>query len=416
MYYIALLFILLPTGLFAYLDPGSGAVLINLFITAAAALIYSFKGIFLRVLGGKKTPKTAVPRLKLAIFSEGSAYRLSFQPLFEELIRQKQHFAYYTLDIEDPLLQINNQYCHSRFLGFGALGKYRAGRLPEATLISTTPNIGCPGYPVKRSPFTRHLVHIFHSLIDVSLYKKGSLDHYDAVIMPGDFHESPIRHLEILRGLKAKELISLGAPYLDYQVQEKQESTVAQRENCILIASSWGDKGLLKHYGLQPFFPLTQAGWQLIIRPHPHSLSHEKALIESLQNQTRNIPDITWDFALSGVKSMQKAALMISDTSSIRFDFAFLYEKPVLTLPIDAPQMPGFERDDLDEIWSDRAASEIGSVLKKDEVLHQLEAAVKRTLKDYDAALIRRFRDANVSNFGKATPAIVDYLKPKIQC
>jgi CDP-glycerol glycerophosphotransferase (TagB/SpsB family) len=65
---------------------------------------------------------------------------------------------------------------------------------------------------------------------------------------------------------------------------------------------------------------------------------------------------------------MNRAALMISDTSSVRFDFAFIYEKPVLSLEIPVEEMPGFERDDLEEIWSDHAALEIGRVISRKEL------------------------------------------------
>ena len=41
---------------------------------------------------------------------------------------------------------------------------------------------------------------------------------------------------------------------------------------------------------------------------------------------------------------MNNADLLISDTSSIRFDFLFVHEKPVITLDVKSNQMQGFER------------------------------------------------------------------------
>jgi hypothetical protein len=188
------------------------------------------------------------------------------------------------------------------------------------------------------------------------MYQKGSLDCYDTVILPGEYHNSPIREIEHKRGLKAKKLIALGSLYLDTLIAEMRQSHIPTQDRCILVASSWGDKGLLKQYGIQPFIELARKDWQVIIRPHPHSFKHEPDLINKLQRQSANIPNVVWDTKLSPVEAMSRAVLMISDTSSVRFDFAFIYERPVLSLEIPVENMPGFERDDLNEIWSEKAA------------------------------------------------------------
>ncbi|MDY0128452.1 MAG: CDP-glycerol glycerophosphotransferase family protein, partial [Candidatus Cloacimonadaceae bacterium] len=407
---LILILLLTPHTAYAYLDPGSGAVLINLIIVGFAALLYSLKSLFFHILG-KDIPKQGpAVTAELALFSEGRAYSQTFQPLLLALIQREQHFAYYTLDIADPLLKIDSPYCHSRFLGFGSLGKYRAGTLKERIVLSTTPNIGCKGYPVKRSPKTRNLIHVFHSLIDISMYREGSLDHYDTVIMPGAYHATPIREVERQRGLKGKELISLGAPYLDILLAEKRQHPHPQTDNCILVAASWGDKGLLKQYGIAAIIGLASLGYEIIIRPHPHSLKHEPQLIKKLQKQSADLSNIRWDFQLSPTLSMQKAALLISDTSSIRFDFAFIYEKPVLSLEISQEAMPGFESESISEIWSDTAALEIGLIVPQARVEKELASYVQKALKAYDAQRIRQFRDANVSNFGQASAAIAEYL------
>ena len=47
---IASLFLLLPTPVFAYLDPGSGSVLLYLLIGVFATLIFSIKNLFFRII------------------------------------------------------------------------------------------------------------------------------------------------------------------------------------------------------------------------------------------------------------------------------------------------------------------------------------------------------------------------------
>lgn len=408
--FLVLAILLAPASAFAYLDPGSGAVLINLIIAGFAALIYSFKNLLLRILGKHNPQKHEEIIPDIAIFSEGKSYQHTFLPIVEALIFSKTHFSYYSLEPEDPLLEIDNDFCHNRFLGYGAMGRYRANNLSEPIVLSTTPNIGSPGYPVRRSPKIKNLVHVFHSVVDISMYRRGSLDSYDTVILPGDYHIHPIRVIEAVRGLKEKHLLSLGAPYLDVLLRDKELLIPETRPNCILVASSWGDKGLLKQYGIKPFVELTKGGFEVIIRPHPHSWKHEPELLRSLQKESSKSEGIVWDTALSPVGAMNRAALMISDTSSVRFDFAFIYEKPVLSLEIPVEEMPGFERDDLEEIWSDHAALEIGRVISRMELETQLERHVTDTLAEFDAQRIRKFRDQTVLNFGHAGKAIADFL------
>ncbi|MCK9558572.1 MAG: CDP-glycerol glycerophosphotransferase family protein [Candidatus Cloacimonetes bacterium] len=402
--------VIAPASAHAYLDPGSGAVLINLLIAGIAAAAYSLKSLFFRLIGKKVERKSSVTQAHIALLSEGRAYQHTFLPLLKSFIARKIHVAYYSLDIEDPLLKLDSPYVDNRFLGFAALGRYRANKLGEPIVLCTTPNIGCPGYPIKRSPKTLKLIHVFHSLVDLSMYRKGSLDHYDMVILPGDYHIAPIREIEAKRKLPRKELIALGSPYLDVLLAEKNTIELSTEPNCILVASSWGDKGLLKQYGIRPFIKLAERDYRVIIRPHPHSLKHEPQLLKRLQQESSGISSIEWDFELSPVATMSRASLMISDTSSVRFDFAFIYEKPVISLEISEEAMPGFERDDLREIWMDEAAEEIGQTLPKQDVTKYLESVVESMLKQFYAPRIRAYRDANVQNFGNAAEAIVNFL------
>ena len=47
------------------------------------------------------------------------------------------------------------------------------------------------------------------------------------------------------------------------------------------------------------------------------------------------LPNVHWDESKDPLNSFSKASLLISDTSSIRFDFSFLTLRPVITLKIN---------------------------------------------------------------------------------
>lgn len=412
--FLVLCFLLAPSVVFAYLDPGSGAVLVNLLIAGIGALLFSLRGVFLKLIGKGDTiqAKEKDEYAEIAILNEGRQYFATFEPIVKALIDDKLDFAYYTLDIEDEILGLESPYMQARFLGYGALGYHRAAKIRAKHLLCTTPNIGSKGYPIMKPAGVENLIHVFHSINDLSMYRKGSLDHYDSVFMVGEFQAKSIRELEKKRGLKEKKLVALGIPYLD---RYKEDAAVDMAEDAgggktLLIASSWGSKGLFENYGIEFIKELAAEGYTIIVRPHPQSYTSEPKAIAVVENELKKSSNIIWDRDISPSQSMQKADLLISDTSSIRFDFAFLFQKPVITLDIAMEAMPGFERDDMSELWMDGAAKEIGAVLKPDEI-GKISAQVGEMLSAQDASKIIRYRDETISNFGSAGEAMARYLR-----
>lgn len=414
MFWVFLLILLLPSEVFAYLDPGTGAALVNLLIAGIATLIFSMKGFLFSLVKKKnQTSKTNIPEKTLAILSEGKLYFTTFEPIIRSLLEAKIEFSYYTLDVEDPALTIDNELMHSRFLGYGALAYFRAGNIKADFLLCTTPNIGCQGYPIRRSPNVINLVHVFHSINDISMYKKGSLDHYDMVFLVGEFQATSIRELEKRRNLKEKKLVTVGIPYLDIYSKNKAIQASKSDKKTILVGSSWGSKGLLNYYGTEFIRALAEKGYQIILRPHPQSLVTEQTMLNKCKADLGQYNDVVWDMEPSPQQAMNRAELLISDTSSLRFDFAFVYEKPVITLEIPIEAMPGYERDDLSGIWSDVAEKEIGFVLAEGE-LHHLADLVDKAVKEFNPEMIRSFREISIANYAECGPTIASYFAREI--
>ena len=101
--------------------------------------------------------------------------------------------------------------------------------------------------------------------------------------------------------------------------------------------------------------------------------------------------------------------LLISDTSSIRFDYAFLYEKPVITLDIPHEKQLKYEGQFMSEIWTDSAAKRLGCVLTHSDI-DDIVSIVNGVLESGAANGVRSFRDETISNLGTSAKAIVDEL------
>lgn len=403
----------------AYLDPGSGSALVGTLIAVAGSALYSMKSVFYRLISKKtdsslqlETPTT------IAIFSEGKNYWNTWRLIVEELLARKIHFAYYTMDLHDPALLIDSEYMHSKLYDKNKAASYQhLSKLKAKVLLSTSPNIGTPGFPIKRSPNVAKMLHVFHAFADISAYHQGSLDNYDIVLTVGPHQEKYIREVEAARGVKAKRMIPVGLPYFDVQYKNLPTNLELQLPTptspTILIAPSWGSKGCLNEYGIDFVKELAEAGYDVIVRPHPQSYIAEPEFIAKCVEATKPYPNVVWDRETVGSVSMEKSALLISDTSSIRFDYAFLYGKPVITLDIPKTSQQEYDGVYQKEQWVDVAAPKLGAVLDHDTIgtlVSEVEGLRLKVEQRNDSNSVITFRNETISNLGSSAKAIVDVL------
>lgn len=426
-FFVICLFV--PSISYAYLDPGTGNALLYVILSLTGAIFYFLKGIFYRAIKNKsnhnsinasKTSKTQHD--SIVIFNEGKAYWHVFKPVVEKLIEKKQYFSYYTMDINDPCLLIDNEYMNNRFIGDSNVAYVKMGHLSANIVLSTTPNIGTEGYPIPRSKKIKKLVHISHGFNDLSYYHKGSLDYYDAVMLVGEFEIPIIRKLEAIRTLQRKELYPAGLPYMDELINKANypKSNISKFNFCynpngftILLAPSWGRKGFLSCYGTDFIEHLANKSFNLILRPHPQSLKVEKKLIMRIKEKLNKYSNIVWDFNPDGTESFQNADILISDTSGIRLDFALVYQKPFITIPISFSQdtLQDFEISDIGYSWNEEAMKTIGyGYTLKDSEINELDKIIVKVLNTKDNKAILEFRNKNIYNLGKSGEVIADYL------
>ena len=106
-----------PSAALAYLDPSAGNALVYIALTLVSVIAFALKGLYYRLMG-KSTNKYEAAN-EIVIFSEGKNYWNTFEPIVQALINRGQPFSYYTMDTEDPGLQIQNKLVHNRYVGGG---------------------------------------------------------------------------------------------------------------------------------------------------------------------------------------------------------------------------------------------------------------------------------------------------------
>ena len=402
----------------AYLDPGTGNALVYLFISLIGALVYASKSVFYALLKGlgKKTntptaPGADAPKAQktLLIFNEGKNYWNDFIPIVQALIQRKFHFQYYSMDVHDPGLTIDSPYMHSKYIGTGTWAYAKLNKAKADIMLSTTPNIGASGYPVKRSPAVKNLIHVFHSVNCIAFYHRESLDKYDTVLLCGAFQEASIRKVEAIRHLSAKKLVLAGLPYFDVLASKMPAHLPPTNGKTVLIAPSWGTKSCIFLHGIDFIKKLAEAGFDIILRPHPQSLLVEQKLIADMHKNLDSYSNIIWDYERDGTRSMERSDLLISDVSAIRMDYALLYQRPVITLdmPVNDPEQ--WELGDIGEAWIDTVVDRIGKKLDKSTIGNIVEET-KTLLKNFRPEDLAAFRDQTVEHFRHSGEFIADYL------
>lgn len=204
-------------SLFLYIDPGTGSMLFSVFIGATATFLFLFRAIFLKLqilFAGKKAREAIKAGVKkFVIYNEGKQYWNVFKPIIEEFEKRQIEVNYLTSYEEDPVFESDYKYVKSEYIGQGNKAFARLNLLVADIVLMSTP--GLDVYQMKRSKNVKHYAHIRHGSGDATMYRLFGIDYFDSVLLTGDYQKEDIRYLEKARGIKEKELVTVGCTYLD---------------------------------------------------------------------------------------------------------------------------------------------------------------------------------------------------------
>lgn len=400
----------------AYLDPGSGSMLVAGIVGLLASLFFFLKGLYYKIRNLSFTPFVRTTREdtakhRLVLYSEGRQYWTTFRPLIDELSRRNESCLYLTSDEQDPGLLYSSELVNTKYIGAGTKAYAYLAVLEADLCVMTTP--GLDVLQIKRSRGVTHYTHIVHAPTDVGTYKEFSFDYYDSILTSGAHQSKSLRHLEAMRGTKPKRLREVGCLYYDEMQRRLSEIAInpqTDKKLTVLVAPTWGMNGLTQKFGTRLLVPLLDRQWEVILRPHPQSYISEKALLDRLRDELRSYTNLSWDNDSDGIESMARADVMVSDVSGIVFDFAFLFEKPVITLAY-AIQKIGQEAANLPwDLWELTVLDTVGVRLPETD-LNKLPSIVEQEAGTHTRQeAIRRLRDTSIANFGHAAKDAVSEL------
>ncbi len=356
---------------FLYIDPGTGSMLFSVFIGVVATFFFLLRAAFLKLQllfsGRKALQKRETDRKKFVIYNEGRQYYNIFLPVLQAFEKKQVTVDYLTSDPDDPLTKENPfKFVRPEYIGNGNAAFARLNLLTADVVLATTP--GLDVYQWKRSKNVRHYAHIRHGTGDATLYRLFGLDYFDSVLLTGDYQKEDLRTLEKQRDIAEKELVTVGCCYLDVLAERiKGMEQPKDHEYTVLLSPSWGPNGILSRYGEKLLDPLVASGIHIIIRPHPQSKKSELPLLERLEARYREAANVEWNYERDNLACLVRSDIMISDFSSIIFDYMFLCDRPVVYVNADMDTRM-CDAGDLDKrLWQFVTLEKCGIELKSED-------------------------------------------------
>ena len=287
----------------------------------------------------EKFNKLSLDERSIVFYSEDVSSFVHFEQIIYELTeKMKCQICYVTSAKDDPMLISQNKRIKAFYIGLGAVRTQFFMELKAELLVMTMPNLET--YYIKRSKvYPVHYVYIFHSIVSThTIYRKGAFDHYDSIFCTGPHHIEEITATESVYSLNHKNLVEYGYGLLDKLQKNKplenQKNYTKDEKKKIIIAPSWGKKGLLETKGIELVKILLDAGYHVTVRPHPMTIRKWPKKIKAIKNEFDNEPNFEMETDVSSFESIYSAYGLISDWSGIAIEYAFVCEMPVFYIDV----------------------------------------------------------------------------------
>lgn len=414
-----LYFLFVGDNAYAYLDPGSGSMLISALVAMVTILIYMAKSFIydkVSVLGKKSDLPDLKREYNVVVYSEGGQYWNVFLPVLRELEARGVSAMYFTSREDDPGLLHEFKHIEKKYIGEGNNAYFVLNKLKANFVLMTTPGLGV--LQIKRSKGVKHYCHVTHSAGTCASYKVFSLDYFDSVLVGGTADRDIILELEEKRKTAKKQVEIAGCTYLDV-LREKLKAgsysytLFAEKKPTILISPTWGEHSLLNRYGRSILKPLSECGdFNIIVRPHPQSFMSEKKVMDELLVSFPDSGNLKWDTEKDPLKAMFHADLMVSDFSGIIYDYLFLFERPVLTFKAQFEKR-GREAMDLKDDSADiKFLDKIGRTLQESDI-PDLVSIIRNNLSEKSALpeVIKDAKEALTQYPGETGRRAADFIQ-----
>ncbi len=315
--------------------------------------------------------------MQLVFYSEKNGFYKYFQNIIETLLEKSDVVInYITSDPNDKVFEMESERFKPYYIGENKLIVLMM-KMEADIVVMTTPDL--ESFHIKRSLVRKDNEYIYvpHDVNSPNLtFRKEALDHFDTIFSSGPLCTKEIRKREEKYRLPEKRIIEWGSGVIDnmirsYDAMDQREKAVRE----ILIAPSWQKDNILSSCIEEILENLEGHGYRIIVRPHPQFVRHDADRLEYLRGKfhmdERDDMEMQTDF--SSNSTVYQADIVITDWSSIAFEYSFATLKP--SLFINTPMK--IMNEDYEELGITPIDIELRSRIGKSVDLDQLETLPK---------------------------------------
>lgn len=358
--------------------------------------------------------------MQLVFYSEKNGFYKYYQTIIETLLEKTDVVInYITSDPKDQVFEMESERFRPFYIGEHKLIVLMM-KLEADIVVMTTPDL--ENFHLKRSLVRKDNEYIYvpHDVNSPNLtFHKDALDHFDTIFSSGFLCTAEIRKREELYHLKKKNVIEWGSGVIDNMISayENMEKRPKQAPE-ILIAPSWQKDNILSSCIEEILDRLQGHGYKIIVRPHPQFVRHETERLNELRQKydmdSRKDMELQTDF--SSNRTVYEADLVITDWSSIAFEYSFATLKPSLFINTPMKVM----NEDYEELGITPVDLELRNRIGKSidpDRLEKLPDMVHELLhsNDFSTESLRKIRGKYIYNIGNSGETGAGYIMERLR-
>ena len=279
----------------------------------------------------------SVANKHLVVYSESSGFYRYFKNLIDWLLAHSNLTVHYvTNDPKDQVFGIAAQNPRIRPYYIGPMRIIPLMMKMDADMVlMTVPDLD--KYQIKRSYVRKDVEYgfIFHWMTSTTMVlRENGLDNFDTLFTVGPYMEKEIRRTEEVYGLRAKNLVPTGYGLLDDLLTDYERGPAAgadeNRRKTILVAPSYQDGNILDSCVDDLIASLASVGCRVVLRPHPQYGRRHPDRLAAVVDRCSGLPNVAVEENIASNVSVFSADLVVTDWSTIAYEYAYTTKKPVL--------------------------------------------------------------------------------------
>lgn len=284
----------------------------------------------------------SVANKHLVFYSEGSGFYKYFEGLIGWLLEHSNLSIHYvTNDPKDQIFGIAERNPRIKPYYIGPVKIIPLMMKMDADMVvMTTPDLD--KYQIKRSYVKKDVEYVYmtHGVSSVHLcLRQGAFDNYDTIFTVGPYQIDEHRKTEEIYGLKRKKLVETGYLLLDTlfrQYASAKEAIEVKKHGKarVLIAPSYQDGNILESCIDEIIAQCRGKDRLVVVRPHPRFITHQPACMQAILSRYKNAPsdELVFEMDFKSNSSIYESDVIISDWSSIAYEFSFTTKKPTILI------------------------------------------------------------------------------------